>query len=244
MAPVLGRDFVAGDQFVYRYSGVRPLPRSAASFTGRISRDHFVERISGTPPTLCLVGGKWTTFRAFGAQAADQAIAILGKPRSTGTEARRIGGGVGFPTAAAGQAALTAGLAAEHDVTPERAAHAVSLYGAEAGRVLGFCRTGPDVPLADTEYTRNEIRRLVRHEHARTLADILQRRTALAITGALTSAAIVETAAILADELGWTPEKAAEEERAFRTLIAEDHGLTDGVLAERNRTKARSLACA
>ena len=182
---------VAPEQIVYRYSGVRPLLRSDASFTGRISRDHFVERIAGTPPTLCLVGGKWTTFRAFGAQAADQALAILGKPRSNGTESRRIGGGVGFPTDAAGQEALTAGLAAEFGVPRERASHAVSLYGTNAGRVLAFCRDGPDAPLADTGYTRNEIRYLVRHEHARTLADILQRRTALAITGALTSAVIV-----------------------------------------------------
>ena len=127
---------------------------------------------------------------------------------------------------------------------PERAAHAVSLYGTNAGRVLAFCRDGPDAPLADTGYTGNEIRYLVRHEHARTLADILQRRTALAITGTLSSAAISETAAILADELGWSPQKAADEERAFRTLLAEDHGLTDGILAERDRNRTRSLACA
>ena len=209
---------VAPEQIVYRYSGVRPLPRSDASFTGRISRDHFVERIAGTPPTLCLVGGKWTTFRAFGAQAADQALAILGDAaRPTAPRSRRIGGGVGFPTDAAGQEALTAGLAAEFGVPRERAAHAVSLYGTNAGRVLAFCRDGPDAPLADTGYSRNEIRYLVRHEHARTLADILQRRTALAITGALSSAAIAETAAILADELGWSPQKAADAERAFRT---------------------------
>ena len=35
-------------------------------FTGRISRDHFVQRVDGAVPTFCLVGGKWTTFRAFG----------------------------------------------------------------------------------------------------------------------------------------------------------------------------------
>lgn len=235
---------VAPEQIVYRYSGVRPLLRSDASFTGRISRDHFVERIAGTPPTLCLVGGKWTTFRAFGAQAADQALAILGKPRSTGTESRRIGGGVGFPTDAAGQEALTSGLSAEFGVPRERAAHAVSLYGTNAGRVLAFCRDGLDAPLADTGYTLCEVRYLVRHEHARTLADILQRRTALAITGALTSAVIVETAAILAEELAWSAKRAVDEERAFRTLLAEDHGLTDGILAERDRNRTRSLACA
>ena len=31
---------------------------------------------------------------------------------------------------------------------------------------------------------------------------------------------------------------------AFRTLLVEDHGLTDGILAERDRNRTRSLACA
>jgi glycerol-3-phosphate dehydrogenase len=94
---------VAPEQIVYRYSGVRPLLRSDASFTGRISRDHFVEEIGGAPPSLCLVGGKWTTFRAFGAKAADRALAILGRRRINDTEERRIGGGAGFPTDEAGR---------------------------------------------------------------------------------------------------------------------------------------------
>ena len=38
---------VRPEDIVYRYSGVRPLPRSEASFTGRISRDHFVAEIDG-----------------------------------------------------------------------------------------------------------------------------------------------------------------------------------------------------
>ncbi len=89
---------------VYRYCGVRPLPRSDASFTGSISRDHFVAEICrARPPTLCLVGGKWTTFRAFGEQAADRALALLGQTRRVGTEDRRIGGGAGYPDDEAGR---------------------------------------------------------------------------------------------------------------------------------------------
>ena len=84
----------------------------------------------------------------------------------------------------------------------------------------------------------------MRHEHARTLADVAQRRTSLAITGALSSAAIAETAAILADELGWSPEHAAAAERDFRARLARDHGLTEAILAERDRPTTRSLACA
>ena len=105
-------------------------------------------------------------------------------------------------------------------------------------------RDGPDAPLADTGYTRPRSATSSATSTRARSADILQRRTSLAITGALSSAAISETAAILADELGWSPQKAADEERAFRTLLADDHGLTDGVLAERDRNRTRSLACA
>lgn len=234
---------VRPEDIVYRYSGVRPLPLSDASFTGRISRDHFVAEIEGDPPTLCLVGGKWTTFRAFGAQAADRALEILGLPRTVSTDARRIGGGEGFPAADAGRDALVASLAATFGVTPWRAAHAVSHYGAGAAAVLAFCRDAPeDSPLAaTTPVTGEELRFLIRREYARSHADLLQRRTSVAITGALSSAAVARATAILADELGWSPEEAANQERAFRERVARDHGLTGDILAERDRATTRSL---
>lgn len=235
---------VTPEQIVYRYSGVRPLPRSDASFTGRISRDHHVEEIAGAPPTLCLVGGKWTTFRAFGALAADRALALLGARRRVTTEARPIGGGTGFPADPAGRAALVAALAAEFGVPHGRAAHAVGHYGSTAGEVLAFCAERRDRPLAGTGYSHAELRYLIAREHARGHADLLQRRTSLAITGSLSAAAIAETTSILAEELGWSAGAAAEAEHAFRALLARNHGLTDGILAARDRSRTGSLACA
>ena len=235
---------VRPDDIVYRFSGVRPLPRSEASFTGRISRDHFVAELPGAPPTLCLVGGKWTTFRAFGAQAADRALEILCMPRTTRTEGRQIGGGAGFPADGAGQEAYIATLVAEFGIPRARAAHAVDHYGSRARAVLAHCRAGADKPIACSGYTESELRYLIRHEHARSPADLLQRRTSLAITGTLSSAAISQAIAVLADELGWTQQRAADEERSFRELLARDHGLSESILTGRNLTTTRSLACA
>lgn len=235
---------VRPEDIVYRYSGVRPLLRSGASFTGRISRDHFVAEIDGTPPTLCLVGGKWTTFRAFGEQAADRALAILGVPRQTGTEERRIGGGVGFPEDEAGREALVARLAADFGLSTARADHAVAHYGSGAATVLAFCRDQADAPLAGTAYTEAELRYLIRNEDARTHADLLQRRTSLAITGCLSSATIARTSELLAAELGWAPERARDEEHAFRARLARDHGLSAAILTDRDRNPNRSAACA
>ena len=244
LSSVFPRIAVRPADIVYRYSGVRPLPRSNARFTGGISRDHFVAEITGTPTVLCLVGGKWTTFRAFGEQAADRAFEILGMPRKVRTNDRRIGGGAGFPPDDAGRYALVAELAADFGVSRERAIHAVLHYGAAARKVLAFCHFGHDAPVAGTGYTEVELRFLIRQEHARTLADLLQRRTSMAITGALSSVAVAQAAAILADELGWSREKAADEERFFRARLLSHHGLTEQTLTERDRNPTRSLACA
>lgn len=244
LAGVFPRIRIAPEQIVYRYSGVRPLPRSDASFTGRISRDHFVEELPGASPILCLVGGKWTTFRAFGALAADRALAVLGRTRTKGTEATPIGGGKGFPTDAAGEGALIDDLAGEFGVPHARAAHAVARYGTGAGKVLAFCRAQPDADLAGTGYTDAELRWLVRREHARNFADLLQRRTSLAITGDISSAVIARAAQILGDELGWPASRATAEERDFRAQLARNHGLTETILAGRDRERTRSLACA
>ena len=235
---------VAPEQIVYRYSGVRPLVRSDARFTGRISRDHAVQEIPGSPPVLCLVGGKWTPFRAFGAQAADRALAILDRPRRVATDDMPIGGGAGYPADAAGLAAMTDALVAEFGIDPARATHAIGHYGSHAGRILDFCRDRQDRPLAGTAYSQAELRYLIRHEHARSHADLLQRRTSLAITGALSSAAIAETTAILAEELGWPAARAAEAEAAFRAMLERDHGLTAGLLAGRDRNITGDLQCA
>ncbi len=48
---------------------------------------HFVHRIDGAVPQFCMVGGKWTTFRAFAEQAADEVLAELGRARVEDTMA-------------------------------------------------------------------------------------------------------------------------------------------------------------
>src|SRR5690606_22844027 len=108
---------------------IRPLPRSDHEFTGRISRGHFVHRIDGAVPQFCMVGGKWTTFRAFAEQAADAVLAELGHARVTSTLALAIGGGAEFPQA---PGALETALVERHGISPARAAHLVDVYGTRA----------------------------------------------------------------------------------------------------------------
>ncbi|MEK1946438.1 MAG: glycerol-3-phosphate dehydrogenase/oxidase, partial [Ensifer adhaerens] len=84
LAFVLPTIKVRPDEIAFQFSGVRPLPASKDSFTGRIPRDHyctFVETADAGPPVLCMIGGKWTTFRSFGELAADLVLERLAQPR-------------------------------------------------------------------------------------------------------------------------------------------------------------------
>ena len=88
-------------QIVYAYSGIRPLPTSDASVPGLISRDHSsptIEPEGARPfPIVSLVGGKWTTFRGFAEEVADNLLARLGRPRRVSTAELPIGGGRNYP---------------------------------------------------------------------------------------------------------------------------------------------------
>ena len=229
---------IADGDVVYSFSGIRPLPLSNQEFTGRISRGHFVHRLDGPLPHFCLVGGKWTTFRAFAEQTADAVLAELDVPRKTGTLDMAIGGGAGFSAGHAGE------LVERYGIPDERAAYLADLYGTRAGEVLAFCAGRDDDIALDglCQTTAAEIAFLVQRECVCRLGDILLRRTPLAIRGEVSGALIDSVAAILAAEAGWDEEKTRREVGDFRAELEAFHGVS-GEMLER-RTRDRRNACA
>ena len=90
---------ISRSDIVFSYSGIRPLPRSDSEFTGRISRGYSVRRLDGESPQFCMIGGKWTTFRAFAEHTANLVRKELGAHRRCDTLDRPIGGGKDYPAA-------------------------------------------------------------------------------------------------------------------------------------------------
>jgi glycerol-3-phosphate dehydrogenase len=95
---MVGRVFpgikVSREQIVFRFSGVRPLAYTKAKNAGQITRDHHIQEDKlGNIPLYSLVGGKWTSFRAFSEQVTDRALSFLGLPRKTDTKSLPIGAG-------------------------------------------------------------------------------------------------------------------------------------------------------
>jgi glycerol-3-phosphate dehydrogenase len=216
-------------QIVYRYSGIRPLPKHDDTAPGFVSRDYRIEpsRLGGSTkvPMLSLVGGKWTTFRALSEHLTNETLELLGASRKVGTEKLAIGGGVGFPTtpqaADAWVSSHASGLGAE------RARVLLARYGTKADRVIDAERqSSDDHELSSVAgFTTAEIAYLVENEFVVHLTDLVLRRTILAFVGDLDQAAFDELSSAVADALGWSAEQLASERAIAVRDLALFHGL-------------------
>jgi glycerol-3-phosphate dehydrogenase len=188
------------DDVILTYSGVRPLPRANGKNIGDVSRDHSIGRdtLPGTAiPVLSLIGGKWTTFRAFSEQSCDAVLSLLGRTRRVSTQDMAIGGGRNYPRDEKSRAAFATSIGPRGEMLLDR-------YGTKAETVQGFAATMQDKPLASlSTYSSGEIAFICATENVRHLADLLLRRTAITMEGLLTTDVIHETAKIAADVLGW-----------------------------------------
>jgi len=213
---------------VFRFAGIRPLPKHDDTQPGFVSRDYRVESAPAphTPGTtvLSLVGGKWTTFRALAERLADDALALLGRERVANTVGVAIGGGVGFPTT---DAAHTVWIASHADeVGIDRAEQLLARYGTRAHEVIDASAEHVDDALTNAPaYGRAEIAHIVRTEHVVHLADVVLRRTDLAFSGAVTLPLLTELGDIAGDALGWDDRRRATEIANTVRTLAERHGV-------------------
>ena len=212
-------------QIIFTYAGIRPLPRHDDETPGFVSRDYRIEKGRfGGSPLLSLVGGKWTTFRAFGEHMTNEVLALLKRERTTFTTTLAIGGGAGFPTSETARNAWIHSHATV--VNRSRVAQLLTRYGTRAIDVIAAIGAGVDAPLRTTDlYTTAELDYLARSESVVHLDDVLLRRTDLAFTGAVTSELIEEFAAVVGESLGWTQEQRAHEIDTTRSTLTTLHGI-------------------
>jgi glycerol-3-phosphate dehydrogenase len=216
------------EQIVFRFSGIRPLPKHEDTQPGFVSRDYNI--VASTLPTspetplLSLVGGKWTTFRALGERLADSVLELLGASRTVSTETLAIGGGAGFPTT---EEARTAWVESRRDkVAAVRADQLLARYGTRASRIIYEIEQTSDHPLKnDPSFSSGEISYIARSESVVHLHDVVLRRTNHAFTGEISIELLEELASIVGPELGWSNEREAAEVAQTASELARTNGI-------------------
>ncbi len=216
------------DDIVGTWAGLRPLVSDATSArTADLSRRH---RVTPSPSgVITITGGKLTTYREMAADTVDAVVEVLGDVpglvhRKTPTKKLRLRG-------AAGYAELAAGV---QDATDERSAlvrHLADRYGGEAITLLDLIAADPSLgePLiARLPYVRAEAIYAARQEMARSVDDVLSRRTRARLLGRDDTAAAAEAvAALLAPELGWDAAEQARQVSTYRASIEAERAAAD-----------------
>jgi glycerol-3-phosphate dehydrogenase len=223
---------VTREHIVFQFSGVRPLPyrpeRSRRTkTTGQITRDHVIHKDHfGDIPVYSLVGGKWTTYRAFAEQVTDRVLAALRRGRAAETLQLPIGGGRNYPLTADEQTEFVRKIATETGLADAHAKQLFERYGTRALQIAQFIQTGSDAPLASNPaYTHREVEFLVEREKAVHVDDVLLRRSTLTWLGQATLPLVEELAEVIGSVLGWGKEqKEAEAQRAL-DILRDRHGV-------------------
>jgi glycerol-3-phosphate dehydrogenase len=215
---------------VYRFCGVRPLPRSNSATPGEISRDHICAILPAGNginfPVYSLIGGKWTTFRAFGEQVAGKILHDLGWPRRQSSADVPMGGGRNFPPGERDKRAWLASLQDIYWLPMERLEILLDRYGTRARDVAEFIGIAPDEPLqALPAYSRREILFMAEQEKIVHLDDLILRRTIMALLGQLSFALLVELAGVLAPALEWSEQRTQKEIEGTVRLMEKAHGV-------------------
>jgi glycerol-3-phosphate dehydrogenase len=182
------------------FVGIRPLVRSGDSkLTAALSRDHTIHiDASGLVTTT---GGKWTTYRNMAEHTVDQAADLARLPeRACVTRTLNIHG---------------------FHPTPARFGP-LSFYGSDAPAIEDLIRATPAMGarLHDAlPYVAAEVVWAVREEMARTVEDVLARRTrALFLNAKAAEAMAPAVARLMADALNWSDAHREAEVRSFLAL--------------------------
>ncbi|MCE6991831.1 glycerol-3-phosphate dehydrogenase/oxidase [Dyadobacter sp. CY323] len=188
-------------EIVFRFSGVRPLPHSGADITAQISRDHSLPILPATErqkfPVYSMIGGKWTTFRAFASHTTEEIAKFLNLETKASSEDEVIGGGRDFPAQPEEREkwirerlrpALSAG----------RLEQLLERYGTNADHVISYLLQPDNKPLRNhPQYSTGEMQYLIENEFVEHLDDLVLRRTSLGLRGELSRALLQELGEIL-----------------------------------------------
>ena len=199
------------------WAGLRPLVKSAdAGRTADLSRRHSITR--NDHGVITVTGGKLTTYREMAEDTVDQVVEVLGRRARCRTRRLQLVGA----TAASKHPGIDADLVARH--------------GSLTGDLLRMADTDPALlePLVPgLTYLRVEAVWAVRHEMARTLDDVLGRRTrARLLDRAATVAAAPDVARLIAPHLGWDAGETDRQLRAFLASCADEAAAGDVSEAE------------
>ena len=226
------------DEIIGVYAGLRPLvANNKGSATTKLSREHTVDRPA--PGFVSIAGGKYTTYRIMGRDVIDLAINELRKlsPESVTEKLPLIGADGYFALVQQVEA-----IADESGLDSETVTHLLNRYGSLISEILDLIKADPSLAKkldADLPYLKAEIYYAVSHEGARSVDDVISRRTRIAFEAHNQGLELADAIAeIIAPVLGWSTKERRASVAAYESLVVRELAALDELLGESEKVNS------
>ena len=201
------------------YAGLRPLVANKKSATTtKLSREHTVDRPA--PGFVSIAGGKYTTYRVMAKDVIDRAVIELRKiTNESVTEKLPLVGADGYFALEQQKERL----AHESGLDVETISHLLNRHGSLISEILELVEEQPKLSAkldSQLPYIKAEIVYAASHEGARSIDDVISRRTRLSFEAANHALHLAEdVAALIAPILGWSAKERKESIAQYRELV-------------------------
>ncbi len=226
------------DEIIGVYAGLRPLvSNNKNSVTTKLSREHTVDRPA--PGFVSIAGGKYTTYRIMGRDVIDLAVNELRKltPESVTDKLPLVG--------ADGYFALVQQvdrIALESGLSVETVTHLLNRYGSMINEILELVKETPSLAKklsADLPYIKAEIYYAASHEGARSVDDVISRRTRIAFEAHNFGVELTEAIAeIIAPVLGWSAKERKASVAAYESLVERELAALNEILVDSEKVNS------
>ena len=205
----------------YTYAGIRPLPYAPEGSEATITRRHVVRdhaATGGPRGLLSIIGGKLTTYRELAEQTVDHVLGQLGRPLAPSVTAREP-----LPGGRSGDwPQFQDAFIRDSGLPRQSGEHLLRVYGVRAPQVLALADF-PELRHVFDPFTgaiAAEVVWAFQEEGARTLADVIARRSMVGLGPDVGIGADLAAAAIAQSALGWDTARAEAEVAAYRNWVA------------------------
>ena len=218
------------EEIIGVYAGLRPLVANKKSATTtKLSREHTVDRpVAGF---VSIAGGKYTTYRVMAKDVIDRAVIELRRlTKESVTEKLPLVGADGYFALEQQKDRI----AQESGLDVATVTHLLNRHGSLISEILEIIEDQPKLAAkldSDLPYIKAEIVYAASHEGARSVDDVISRRTRLSFEAVNHGLYLAEeVAALIAPVLGWSAKERKESIADYAGLVEREKAALDELL--------------
>ena len=218
------------EEIIGVYAGLRPLVANKKSATTtKLSREHTVDRPAAG--FVSIAGGKYTTYRVMAKDVIDRAVIELRRiTKESVTEKLPLVGADGYFALEQQKDRI----AQESGLDVATVTHLLNRHGSLISEILEIIKDQPKLAAkldAELPYIKAEIVYAASHEGARSVDDVISRRTRLSFEAANHGLYLAEeVAALIAPVLGWSAKERKESMAHYAGLVEREKAALDELL--------------